>query len=48
MKSECCKSEMSMYLDEDYNKIFYTCLDCGLACVPEEVDNNIDNEVDMT
>lgn len=40
MKSECCQAEVSAYFDEDYNKVFYTCLQCGCACTIGEVDNS--------
>ena len=46
MKSECCQAEVSAYFDEDYNKVFYTCLQCEHACTVSGVDNSEEEGVD--
>jgi len=44
MRSDCCNAEMSAYIDEEYNKIFYTCLDCGCACSIKDTGEELEDE----
>lgn len=32
MKSECCGAPVNSTYDAEYNKVFYDCTQCGVAC----------------
>ena len=48
MRSDCCSASVRSYWDEEYGKVFYECCDCGNACSIGEVDNDTDEEIDVS